>query len=115
MPDRETTIGQKNSALRGFPQRCQMQFTTSNLIHQPRYAILQHRYVEVDQESYFSTRQLQIGQKLRFVDRFYIFTSFQFDNQLVSDDKIQSISAIQSYPFVLLGNVFCLSYAITLK
>ena len=50
---------------------------------------MQDRYVEVDDESHTRTRQLQVGQQLRFVDAQQSFYRFQFDQDLIGDDQIE--------------------------
>ncbi len=47
-----------------------------------------------------NARQFHVGQELRLVDPFDFFDSLQFDDQFILNQYVDSISAIESDPFV---------------
>lgn len=65
-------------------------------------ALLQERDVEVDEETEFQLRQLEVSEELRFVDRPERVDALEFDDQPVVDDEIEAISAVE--PHVSIGD-----------
>ena len=56
--------------------------------------ILQHRRIEVHQQTKPDTTQPEIGQQLRLMQREQLFDSLQFQNKLTTDHHIHPVSRL---------------------
>src|SRR3970040_907203 len=60
----------------------------------------QGEQVEVDQEPHDTVRELQVGQKLPLVELRQLTRGLELDDDLVLDEQVQSIAAIDQEPVV---------------
>ena len=64
-------------------------------------AIFQFCHVEIHQQSDLHPRQFHVGQQLSFVNAFDSLDALQFDDELVFDENVNSVSTIDLNVFVL--------------
>src|SRR6478736_1746207 len=64
-------------------------------------AVFEQRDIEVDQQAQRLLVELQVSQKLRFMHWQDFLNGFEFHNQLISNDEIQTVAAVEFYSFVI--------------
>ena len=75
--------------------------STKESEHEALDSIFEPRAVEVDQESGFDTGQLHVREQLRFVNSLVRLDALEFDDQLILNENVYPIAAIQLNLFVL--------------
>ncbi len=53
--------------------------------------------MEVNQQTYFAIRKLQVGEQLSLMNWHQVINGFNFDNHYSFDEKIQSVTTVQPY------------------
>jgi hypothetical protein len=70
-------------------------FNTLKIQNEPLQAMLKEPFVEIDQESYLQSGELQISESLRLMDGCKLVDAFAFNDHLILNDEVESVSAIQ--------------------
>ena len=65
------------------------------LQHEAPDAILKHRGIAIEQDVGANSAQLYIGRHLRLMDRHQLLDCFELEYDLISDDDVASIAAVQ--------------------
>jgi cell division protein FtsX len=63
-------------------------------VDKPSNPVPKHLDVEIDEQADAATREFQIRQELRFVDREQALYGFQFNDHAVFDQQINPIAAV---------------------
>jgi len=80
-------------------QRVVIMFFDSD--NESSYAVSQNRYVEVDKKAHLDTGKSKVSEELCFVDRLKRAACLKLNHHFLTDNHIQSISAINRRAFVL--------------
>ena len=74
---------------------------TKELENESLDSIFESRVVEVDQKPDLDPSEFHVGQQLSFVNSLDRFDAFEFDDQSILDQNVNSIAAIELNVFVL--------------
>jgi hypothetical protein len=64
------------------------------------HSVFEFGNIEVEHETSADSRQLHVGQNLRFVDRIDFLHTFEFYDQRILDQYIHSATAVQRDSFI---------------